>query len=336
MINEWRSIQRRNVTRWEQLCERLGMELERVESEFVLNIPERLVAKMESRLDDPILRQFLPVAEEERTVGGFVPDPLREGEAHRASRLLQKYAGRALLMPTSACGVHCRYCFRRHMEPEKGGLEEALEEIANDETLREVILSGGDPLSLDNGVLEGLCGMLDGIAHLKRLRFHTRFPIGIPERIDEGFLQLLGRRRLQVWFVVHCNHPRELDPDVLEALGQVRRMGVPVLNQTVLLRGVNDDLATLKELFERLVDGGILPYYLHQLDRVAGTAHFEVEEERGHQLMGQLMQQLSGYAVPRYVREVAGEASKTLLHPLQGAQPQQREPLLQNAAGQVC
>jgi EF-P beta-lysylation protein EpmB len=317
-MSVWRQIQRRNITRWEQLKAALGLDLAAVQTDFPLNIPERLVAKMEPRLDDPILMQFLPVAEENRAVSGFVQDPLREGEAHRASRLLQKYEGRALLMPTSACGVHCRYCFRRHMEPEKGGLEEALEEIASDVTLREVILSGGDPLSLDNGPLENLCASLDRIPHLQRIRFHTRFPIGIPERIDEGFISLLERRRLQVWMVIHCNHPRELDGDVLAAMERVRCAGVPVLNQAVLLRGVNDDLATLKELCEKLVDNGILPYYLHQLDQVAGTAHFEVDESQGLALMADLLRKLSGYAVPRYVREIPGEESKTILQAKQG------------------
>jgi KamA family protein len=154
---------------------------------------------------------------------------------------------------------------------------------------------------------------LDQIPHLKRLRFHTRFPIGIPERINEAFLLLLQKLRLQVFFIVHSNHPSELDPEVLSALKKIQKLGIPVLNHTVLLRGVNDTVAVLKELFEKLADHGIMPYYLNQLDRVHGTAHFEVSEEEGRELISKLRKLLSGYAVPQYAREDTGAPSKTLL-----------------------
>jgi KamA family protein len=176
-----------------------------------------------------------------------------------------------------------------------------------------VILSGGDPLSLPDRILETLLNKLSSIPHVRRIRFHTRFPIGIPERINDSFLELIGRLRPQVWFVIHVNHPRELDPDILLALKNLQKLGIPILNQSVLLKGINDTSEVLNELCELLIDQGILPYYLHQLDRVQGAAHFEVSEERGGQLIREVTRHLSGYGVPKYVKEISGEISKTLL-----------------------
>jgi KamA family protein len=176
-----------------------------------------------------------------------------------------------------------------------------------------VILSGGDPLSLSNEFLKELLNAIGKIPHIERIRFHTRFPIGIPERIDEEFLNLIGSLNQQVWFVVHINHARELDEDILARLKQLQKLGCSVLSQSVLLQNVNDTVESLKELFETLVNQGIFPYYLHQLDRVQGAAHFEVSEEKGKWLIEELTKQLPGYAIPKYVREIEGEPSKTLL-----------------------
>ena len=175
------------------------------------------------------------------------------------------------------------------------------------------MLSGGDPLSLTNERLADLINRLSVIPHVQRLRFHTRFPIGIPERIDDGLLNILAVTRLQVYFVIHCNHANELDADIFEALKKVQRLGIPVLSQTVLLKGVNDQVSILKDLFETLSNNGIIPYYLHQLDRVRGAAHFEVDEAIGRQLIAGLSKLLPGYAIPKYVREIPGEPSKTIL-----------------------
>jgi EF-P beta-lysylation protein EpmB len=223
-----------------------------------------------------------------------------------------------LLICTSACAMHCRYCFRQNFdyETENKGFAEELAMIAEDSSLHEILLSGGDPLSLSNTSLKALIEALAKIPHLKRLRFHTRFPIGIPERIDDEFLDILEKTRFQTWFVIHTNHPQELDKDIFQALKKVQKLGIPVLNQTVLLKGVNDNLETLKKLCETLVDQGILPYYLHQLDRVQGSHHFEVAEERGHELIEELLKEIAGYAVPKYVREISGEPSKTPLLPI--------------------
>ena len=192
-------------------------------------------------------------------------------------------------------------------------MKKELQLIAQDPSIREVILSGGDPLSLTDHALENLLTGLAAIPHLKMVRFHTRFPVGIPERIDDSLLRILNNCPLQIWFVLHSNHPMELDGDVFDAMNKLRKQGISILNQSVLLKGVNDNVETLKELCEKLVGHGIMPYYLHQLDRVQGAAHFEVDEEKGRALIRQLAAQLPGYAVPKYVREVAGQPSKTLL-----------------------
>jgi EF-P beta-lysylation protein EpmB len=236
-----------------------------------------------------------------------------------APGLLQKYAGRALMVATGACAVHCRYCFRRHFpydEVPKGfaAWEPALEQLAADESIHEVILSGGDPLTLVDSRLAILVEQLAAIPHLRRLRVHSRLPIVIPERVNDELLAWLRGTRLAPVMVVHANHPREIDRDVELALGRLIDAGVPVLNQAVLLQGVNNSADVLTELCERLIDLRVMPYYLHQLDRVAGAAHFEVPESEGLQIMAELRRRLPGYGVPRYVRERAGDEHKWVLH----------------------
>ena len=311
-MTPWQTLLRQNITRWLQLAE--FIDLPEVKNlKFPLNLPIRLAEKIErGQSDDPILLQFVPREAERKQSPLFISDPVGDEGFRCAPKALQKYAQRILLVTTQACAMHCRYCFRQHFGYGKeSGFEAELEQIRTDTTLREVILSGGDPLSLSDRVLGELFERLGAIKHLKRLRFHTRFPIGIPERITPEFLTLLERCPLQTWFVVHCNHPRELDFDVLAALKAVQKRGIPVLNQSVLLKGVNDDPETLYALSERLVDNGIQPYYLHQLDRVEGAAHFEVPQQKGRALVEELRSRLSGYAVPQYVQEIAGEPTKT-------------------------
>ena len=318
----WREIQRKNFIHWEKLADFLELTLAQRKGilsqlNFPLNLPIRLAEKIEkSTLEDPILRQFLPTTKEKDRSSGFVLDPVGDDLARKCGKLIHKYEGRVLLICSSACAMHCRYCFRQNFDYEvkEKGFEKELEMISQDPSIREVILSGGDPLSLSNDVLKGLLKSLDEISHVTRIRFHSRFPIGIPERIDEEFQNILKNLRSQVWFVLHCNHPRELDTEVISRLQSLQKFGAVLLNQAVLLRGVNDSVETQKELCETLVDHGILPYYLHQLDRVKGAAHFEVPEEEGIQIMQELSSQLSGYAVPKYVREVAGEESKTPIY----------------------
>ena len=320
-MKSWREIQRESITDLDQLAEFLDLTAKQQahlakRRPFGLLLPRRLASKMEKRtLEDPLLRQFVPLADEGKASPGFVADPVGDQEARTVTRLLKKYQGRALLVTTSACAMHCRYCFRQNFDysAAETGYSEELAAITADESLREVILSGGDPLSLSDATLTRLINALDTIPHLRRLRFHTRFPVGIPERISAELLELLRATRLQVWFVVHVNHPKELDDDVLAALKRVQKLGIPVLNQAVLLHGVNDSVNVLTELSETLADHGVMPYYLHQLDRVQGAAHFEVDETEGLRLVEGVRQRLSGYAVPTYVREIAGEPSKSPL-----------------------
>lgn len=316
---QWRKIQRTNFTSLDELASYLELDknarrLLLMKPAFVLNLPRRLASKIQKNcLSDPILRQFVPLIEEEKKTLGFVADPVGDSAVQCSPKLLHKYEGRALLVSTSACAMHCRYCFRKNYpyETQNKGYEKELALLTADSSIEEVILSGGDPLSLSNESLYDLLTQLQNIPHIKRIRFHTRFPIGIPERIDEDFINCLKDHPFQYWFVVHVNHPIELDEDVLQALGKIQKLGIPVLNQAVLLKGVNDSKEVLEALFRKLSNQGIFAYYLHQLDKVQGSAHFEVEESKGLELIRYLETVLPGYAVPKYVREISGQPSKT-------------------------
>lgn len=304
---------------WLGLPDEVRAPARRAAALFPLLVPVSYLKRMErGNPDDPLLRQVLPLGIEAQPVPGFAADALDEGAARTAPGLLQKYAGRALLVATGACAVHCRYCFRRHypygQEPRRlDEWEPALRALAADDTLREVLLSGGDPLMLTDRRLRDLCGRLADIPHLRRLRLHTRLPIVLPDRVTTDLIDLLTASRLTPIVVVHANHPREVAADCADALRRLVRAGITVLNQAVLLRGVNDSADTLAELSERLIDLGATPYYLHQLDRVTGTAHFEVPEDRGRELIATLRRRLPGYAVPQYVREVPGATHKVPL-----------------------
>jgi EF-P beta-lysylation protein EpmB len=268
---------------------------------------------------DPLLRQILPLGEELAQHPGFVPDPLDESGALRAPGLLHKYAGRALLVATGACAVNCRYCFRREFpygeQSSAGRWRQAVECIAGDPSIEELILSGGDPLSLTDARLHALVEHLRPVPHLRRLRIHTRLPVVLPSRIDAGFLEWLATLPWQVVVVLHANHGREIDEAVAAACVRMRDAGATLLNQSVLLRGVNDDARVLADLSQRLFAAGVLPYYLHLLDRARGTSHFEVDETRARRLAAELAALLPGYLVPRLARELPGAASKTVIAP---------------------
>lgn len=284
--------------------------------DFSVFAPLSYIAKMRpGDPRDPLLLQVLPQLAELDEIAGFSRDPVGDAAAKLGPGVLQKYVGRALLITTGACAIHCRYCFRRHYPYSESprspaAWEPALAELATDPSIDEVILSGGDPLTIVDAQLADLAQRIATIDHIKRLRIHTRLPIVLPERVNDELLAWLRGTRLAPIMVVHANHPRELDPPVLQALAKLIEAGVPVLNQAVLLRGVNDNAEVLTELCQTLVNARVMPYYLHQLDRVAGAAHFEVPLETGRALMEQLRQRLPGYAVPRYVGEFPGEASK--------------------------
>lgn len=289
----------------------------RAAERFGLLVPRGFLERMRpGDGSDPLLRQVLPLDAELEERPGFVPDPLGEAQAAVAPGVLRKYAGRALLVLTGACAVNCRYCFRREFPYEEvpTGAEAwslALGALAGDDSLKEIILSGGDPLLLSDSSLERIVASIAELPSVQRLRIHSRLPIVLPERVTPRLLGWLGGTRLSPILVVHANHPAELDGPCAEALLELGRAGIPVLNQAVLLRGVNDDANVLAALSERLFELRVLPYYLHQLDPVRGAAHFHVPEARGHELMEQLRRRLPGYLVPRYVREDPGAAHKT-------------------------
>ncbi len=322
----WQRELARVVREPRELLARLGLDpallpaAEAAARAFPLRVPHPYLARIR-RGDpaDPLLRQVLPLDAETRECPGYGPDPLQEAGARTAPGLLHKYRGRALLITTGACAVHCRYCFRRHYPyaSEGGGRtwQPALDALRADPALREVILSGGDPLSLRDEVLDRLAAELDAIPHLTRLRIHTRLPVVIPQRVTDSLCGWLTARRLQPVVVIHANHAREIDAAVRAALGRLRAHGVTLLNQSVLLRGVNDDADVLAALSESLFAAGVLPYYLHALDPVAGAAHFRVPDDHARALHRAIAARLPGYLVPRLVREVPGAAAKLPLGP---------------------
>lgn len=283
---------------------------------FPLRVPRAFLARMrKGDPADPLLRQVLPLGEELQEVPGYVRDPVGDMPSVAAKGLLHKYQGRVLLITTGACGVHCRYCFRRHFpyseeNARSGEWQEALDYLQGDTSINEVILSGGDPLSLNDERLAALARSLEAIPHIKRLRIHTRQPVVLPSRVDDALLGWLSACRLQKVVVLHTNHAREMDPAVREACARLRGAGATLLNQTVLLRGVNDTAETLSELSEALFAAQVLPYYLNLLDPVAGAAHFDVTETEALALMEALRARLPGYLVPKLVREVPGAPSK--------------------------
>lgn len=264
---------------------------------------------------DPLLRQVLPLGAERLSVAGFSRDPVGDTSADLGQGLLRKYAGRALLIVTGGCAVHCRYCFRRHFPyaalgqtPDRTAV--AMTSIAADPDISEVILSGGDPLMLDDDRLGALLERLNEIPHLKRLRIHSRLPVVLPSRVTDTLCRHLASSRLATILVIHANHPSELGTQAEDALQRLRRADLTLLNQSVLLRGVNDAAPTLGALSERLFECGVLPYYLHQLDPVEGAAHFAVSDTQALRLGEALRERLPGYLVPRLVREVPGVGSK--------------------------
>ena len=309
----------------EELCRLLDLPAEFAAAaqesarQFRLFVPRGFLSRMQPGDPlDPLLRQVLPLAEETIEVPGFSVDPVRDDLAERQPGLLHKYDGRVLLVTTGTCAIHCRYCFRRHFPYDEAprslaDWQPAIDEIASDETVREVILSGGDPLTLVDSTLATLVDRIGQIPHLRRLRFHTRLPIVIPERVTGELVDLVRGSRLTPIIVLHANHANELDAHVADAITRLRDAGILLLNQAVLLAGINDSVEAQAALSERLVDLRVVPYYLHQLDRVAGAAHFEVPLDKGRQIIRELRDRLPGYAVPRYVAEVPGDGSKSII-----------------------
>ena len=283
---------------------------------FPLRVPRGFVARMgEGDPSDPLLLQVLPTENEDIPSQGFTTDPVGELANPPTNGLLRKYHGRALLLVTGACAVNCRYCFRRHfpypdLGSKRGELEAAFSALAADPKITELILSGGDPLLASEERLAEITRGVSLLPQLQRLRIHTRLPIVLPQRVDGPLMSWIGGLGVPLVVVVHVNHANEIDDDVRRALAALTSKGVTLLNQTVLLRGVNDSVEAQVALGEALFDTGVLPYYLHMLDPVEGAAHFEVPEEEARQLYRDLKRRLPGYLVPRFVREVPGAPSK--------------------------
>jgi EF-P beta-lysylation protein EpmB len=315
------------ITRPEELLDMLGLDrallpaARAASKQFRLLVPRGYADLMEpGKPDDPLLRQVLPLADELRDPPGFCADPVGDSAALRTPGLLQKYRGRALLLVTGACAVHCRYCFRRHFAygtdsalPDRSA--GAVARLAREPSISEVILSGGDPLMLDDTDLAALIGKLAAIPHLRRLRLHTRMPVVLPSRITDSLCRMLAESRLRPVVVIHANHARELQQANRPALDRLRDAGVLLLNQSVLLRGVNDCPDRLVDLSQTLFDFGVLPYYLHLLDRVSGAAHFDRDEQTATRMLDRIRARLPGYLVPQLVRELEGQPYKVPVEP---------------------
>jgi EF-P beta-lysylation protein EpmB len=286
---------------------------------FPLKVPHSFIARMEKgNQNDPLLRQILPLGAEHEETPGYSRDPLQETRFNPVPGLLHKYKGRVLLTLVGICGVNCRFCFRRHFpynenNPGTEGWDRALNYIAQDPTIDEVILSGGDPLVANDKTLHAFTEKLNHIPHIKRLRIHSRMPIVLPERISPQFIDWIANIQQKPILITHCNHPQEINDSVRGAMRALTAAGVVLLNQSVLLKGVNDNVETLAALSESLFAAGVMPYYLHALDKVQGSAHFDLSRTDAQNLHWELCQHLSGYLVPSLVCEEPGAPAKVSL-----------------------
>ncbi|WP_040404222.1 EF-P beta-lysylation protein EpmB [Amphritea japonica] len=327
--DSWQTLLSQTLKRPEELFSYLQLpdslldDANRASLEFAMRVPLPWLDRIEKgNLDDPLLRQILPLGDELDTVPGFTNDPLEEMSSNPVEGLIHKYKGRVLVVLTGACAINCRYCFRRHFPYAENRLgpeqwQKILDYITADTSITEVIFSGGDPLVSSDTRLTQLLNDLQKIPHLTRLRIHSRLPVVLPQRVTESLTTLLSQTRFNIVTVIHSNHPQELDPSVAKAVKQLSQAGVTVLNQAVLLRGVNDSVEVLQALSEKLFSIGVLPYYLFTFDPVKGAAHFDVPDDEAKQIISQLQNLLPGYLVPKLAREIPGQGSKTLLIPNQ-------------------
>ncbi|MGK0298083.1 MAG: EF-P beta-lysylation protein EpmB [Gammaproteobacteria bacterium] len=321
--SRWQQQIRNGIKNRDELLQSTGHDVncspapEKAILSFPVRVPEAYLNRIErNNLNDPLLRQVLPLDEEDSVITGFTSDPVGEFNKHASPGLIRKYHGRALLITTSSCAIHCRYCFRRHYpyvenQAGKENWNDALDVLKADPDIKEIILSGGDPLSLTDNKLESLINQLEQISHLKWLRIHTRMPVVVPTRVTDKLVRAISQNRFKQTLVLHINHPNEIDDEVIRRIRLFHDAGVRLLNQSVLLRGINDDALVLAELSDRLYTNDVLPYYLHMLDPVAGAAHFEVNDDAAKNIMHELRSRLPGYLVPRLVREVEGQPYKT-------------------------
>ena len=322
----WQALYADCITEPSELALRLGLPdsvlngADAASGQFRLRIPRSFLPQIQpGDPDDPVLKQFLPTGAETVEKAGYVSDPVGDLNAMPTDGLLHKYEGRVLLMISSACAVHCRYCFRRNFPYDQATLsqeklQQALHYISMNSSIHEVILSGGDPLSVSDEKLNTVIQQLEAIPHVQRLRFHTRLPVIIPQRITNTLMSMLEQTRLNTVLVTHINHPNEISEELKQALQNLRNCNITLLNQSVLLRGINDNIETLQALSEKLFSCGVLQYYLHMLDKASGTSHFEVDEKTALDLHQGLSTRLGGYLVPKLVRETEGKPCKVSLN----------------------
>ncbi len=308
-----------------QFCEFLELPSQIVEkatqatADFPLFVPRNFAEKITKRdPNDPILRQVLPSILENESAEGFSKDPVGDLNSQRNAGLIHKYHGRALLIANGVCAVHCRYCFRRHFPYDLAPSsldhwESTLNTVREDTSIEEIILSGGDPLTMVDENLDRLISMIESIDHVERLRIHSRLPVVIPSRVTDALLSRLSQSRLSAWLVIHSNHANEICESVGESLRKLQSSSVTVLNQAVLLRGINDSVEAQVQLSKRLIQFGVIPYYLNHLDPVEGSAHFDTSIESGIEIVTEMRKQLPGFGVPRFVKEIPGEPHKTVL-----------------------
>lgn len=323
--DSWQSQMINSVRDVGELCQLLGLSPEKLNlsdeaaRQFPVTVPRAFVSLMEpNNPNDPLLLQVLNQNKEDLRPQGFSSDPIDESRFMVAPGLIHKYHGRVLMVVSGKCAINCRYCFRRSFpysenNPGRSQWQQAFDYIKEDSNLTEVIFSGGDPLSAPDNHLNWLVEQLESIAHLKRLRIHTRLPVVIPERICDDMLEWLEKTRLKVQFVLHINHPNEISSSLGTAIQRLSHLGIHTLNQSVLLKGINDHAETLQTLQERAFDAGILPYYLYLLDPVEGASHFEVSRETAVDLVNQIRSKLPGYLVPRLAVEIPGKTNKTIV-----------------------
>ena len=324
---DWKLELSRSVTTIDKLLDSVNLHRSQLSAsqqaaaDFPLRVPRPFIERMQpGNPADPLLLQVLPVQAELDSVVGYSPDPLEETQSNPVAGIVHKYANRLLLVVSPTCAINCRYCFRRHFPYEenrqgKQQWQSALDYIRNDTEINEVIFSGGDPLAANDHFLAWLTEQIADIAHIKRLRIHTRLPVVIPSRIDKAFLCWATATRLKPIVVLHINHSNEIDNQLIDSIRRLQDCGIRVLNQTVLLRGINDSAECLAELSESLFDCDVMPYYLHLLDPVAGASHFDMDENRAKTLYTELQALLPGFLVPKLVREIPNKPSKTIIAP---------------------
>lgn len=317
-MDTWKTILKTNIKHIDQAISFFSLEehvkLIDTSQKFAINIPLRIANKIKKgTLADPILLQYIPL--KTTPLPSFSSQPVNDELFAITPKILKKYSSRALILTTSGCAMHCRYCFRQNYpyENSQKSFDNEMDAIAKDPNIQEVILSGGDPLLLDDKYLSLIYWRILKIPHIKVIRFHSKFIMGIPERITDRFIDILKSSPIQTIFILHVNHPNEFDEDIFASIRKLQKAQIPVLTQSVLLKDINDNVSTLRSLFLKLIQNGIIPYYLHELDKVNNAENFFVPREKAMKLMNELKNSLPGYAVPRYVVEEPGKKSKTIL-----------------------